>query len=303
MTNTNRRVCWTAVASSIFILSVTSWFVQKQSSIVRHGQAEKCGAIVSDRPIRVESMSAEDIFDYLRWTNSTSCKLAVDFGFWIYSGDGVSAPDGHKAVCLDSPVSPVYGDCLVYSFGINNQWTFDDAMAQFGCQVYSFDPSMAVGRHDRSEKIHFYNIGLGDRNGVHRQTKWNVNTADSIYAMLSQKHGEKLIDVLKLDIELSEWKAIRQMLHSRFLTDKVKQLAVEIHFGADDRLEIFRQRLQILHDLESTDGGQFFRFSSRVNPWLKRSIRILDGKTNYIGYELAWYNSKFYNGQDALART
>ena len=30
--------------------------------------------------------------------------------------------------------------CLVYSFGVGEDFTFDDAMAKRGCEVHSFDP-------------------------------------------------------------------------------------------------------------------------------------------------------------------
>jgi hypothetical protein len=238
-----------------------------------------------------ETMSAEEIFRYLHWTNSTSCLFAVDFGYWIWVGGGVAAPDGHKAVCLDQFISPVYDNCLVYSFGINNQWTFDEAMAKFGCQVHSFDPSMGVGDYNRSRHIHFHNLGLSGKNEVHPTTKWNMKTASSIYQMLG--HQPTLVDVLKMDIEFYEWDAIPQMLQSGFLADKVKQLAVEIHFTANDPLENYQKRVRILQDLESI--GQFVRFSSRPNPGLKRSVFILEGKEEYIGLEIAWYNSRFYN--------
>jgi hypothetical protein len=217
----------------------------------------------------------------------------VDFGFWVAMGVGIAAPDGQKAVCLDRLIAPVYKNCLVYSFGINNQWTFDDAMAQFGCQVYSFDPSMGVSDYDRSQQIHFYNLGLSGKDEIQANTKWKMKTASSIYQMLKHRHGTStLIDVLKMDIEFSEWDAIPQMLRSGFLADKVKQLAVEIHFNANDTLETFRRYAGILQDLETS--GRFVRFSSRPNVGLREQIKILEDKEEYIGMELAWYNSRFY---------
>jgi hypothetical protein len=248
-----------------------------------------------------ESMSAEEVYGYLHWTNSVSCHFAVDFGFGLWIGLGIAAPDGHKAVCLDQIISPVYNNCLVYSFGINHMWTFDEAMELYKCQVFSFDPSMNVKTHDRSPYIHFYNIGLAGENRLDPTTGWNLKTATSIYQMLSSRHGANTpIDVLKMDIEFSEWEALPEMLQSGFLAGKVKQLVVEIHFDADDSLEMFRERTSVLKALESNSSfshinyGGFVRFSSRPNPGLKRPILMLKGKQDYIGLELAWYNSRFY---------
>ena len=116
--------------------------------------------------------------------------------------------------------------------------------------------------------------------------------------MLKSHHGdETIIDVLKMDIEFSEWDAIPEMLQSGFLAEKVKQLAVEIHFKPDDPLETFHRRVQILGNLEATgqdQAGGFVRFSSRPNPWLKRPLQVLGNREGYIGIELAWYNSRYY---------
>ena len=107
---------------------------------------------------------------------------------------------------------------------------------------------------------------------------------------------------MKMDIEYSEWDAIPQMLRSGFLTDKVKQLVVEIHFSPDDSFGTFQQRTHILQNLEAKKGtaersGKFVRFSSRPNPWCLRPISILGGKSDYFCMELACYNSKyFFNG-------
>ncbi|EFX64158.1 hypothetical protein DAPPUDRAFT_118494 [Daphnia pulex] len=130
-----------------------------------------------------------------------------------------------------------------------------------------------------------------------------MKTASSIYEMLATSHGSSaVIDILKMDIEWSEWEAIPQMLRSGFLSDKVKQLAVEIHFNdVGDSLETFQRNVRILQDLEAMTGteqaGKFIRFSSRPNPWCLRPIPILNGKTEYFALELAWfkYNSKYYS--------
>ncbi|KAK4006825.1 hypothetical protein OUZ56_011983 [Daphnia magna] len=285
-----RRISCLVPITTVFMVIVGGW-------LIRHYMTPACYSVTNKE---AESMSAKEIYQYLHWTNSTSCLLAVDFGYGVVTEVGIAAPDGHKAVCLDKLIAPVYNNCLVYSFGINYQWDFDDAMAEYGCQVYSFDPSMGVGDYDRNQHIHFYNIGLAGKDGLDSVTKWNMKTASSIYRMLGHRHGTTaLIDVLKMDIEFFEWEVIPQMLQSGFLADKVKQLAIEIHFYADDTIDTFRRKIAILQNLESLASssvghGKFVRFSSRPNPGLKEAVSILGGEEDYIGLELAWYNSRFY---------
>lgn len=248
----------------------------------------------------ISAAPAREIYDYLHWSNSQSCPSMVDFGFGVFDDGQIAAPDGHKAVCLTDGVAPVYSQCLVYSFGINHQWNFDLAMEKFGCQVYSFDPSMTINQRDPvRRRIRFYRLGLDGQNRLHPTKKWTMRTASSIYEKLSKRHGTRPIDVLKLDVEFAEWDAISQMIQSGFLQDLVKQLAVEIHFLANDTINVFRHRINILKKLEKTSLsssgriGRFVRFSSRPNPWLQRPIAILGGEKDYIGFELAWFNSRF----------
>ncbi|VDI18203.1 Hypothetical predicted protein [Mytilus galloprovincialis] len=48
--------------------------------------------------------------------------------------------DGGWNVCHDKPYRPPV-PCLVYSFGINNDFSFDDFIVKtYGCDVHSFDP-------------------------------------------------------------------------------------------------------------------------------------------------------------------
>lgn len=288
------RLCWVVVAASTILLGI---------GLLRC-QFSDDNEIVSLLRKAAELMSAEEIYRYVHWTNTTACLLAVDFGFLVDISRGLWAADAHngrKAVCLDQTIAPVYKNCLVYSFGVGHQqWTFEEDMAKFGCQVYSFDPSTDVvgdqQQHNRSRNINFYNFGLGDEAEDGR----NLKSAWTIYQMLEDLHGPTtLIDVLKID-DLSEWVTIRQLLLSGFLVENVKQLVAEIHFKADDSLETYRQRARILQDLESPlvtteeSSGRFVRFSSRPHPTTKRPVAILlDGKEEYIGWEMAWYNLRY----------
>lgn len=49
-------------------------------------------------------------------------------GYWYSRGQ---LYDGHKAVCFDD-FSKYSKDCLVYGFGLNKEWSFEENMAKFG---------------------------------------------------------------------------------------------------------------------------------------------------------------------------
>ena len=61
---------------------------------------------------------------------------------YAFGGKEVTLPnkrnvfiDGHKMVCMDPPLMPVRDACTVLSFGIGRDWSFDDYMDAYGCQV------------------------------------------------------------------------------------------------------------------------------------------------------------------------
>ncbi|XP_067652023.1 probable methyltransferase-like protein 24 isoform X2 [Haliotis asinina] len=136
--------------------------------------------------------------------------------------------DGGWEVCNDRQYSPP-NDCLVYSVGINNDFSFDDEISrQYGCEVHSFDPSMNQKSHKRGEKLFFHNIGMSDKN-VHipaNQKGWEMRTLGAMKQELI--HAKRHVHVLKMDIEHWEWKVLPEAIASGFLND-VTILDLELH--------------------------------------------------------------------------
>lgn len=257
------------------------------------------------RQVDMHTLNGQQLTDYFSWSDSGACRLVQDFGGVMVSIGNVPAIDGQKAVCLDRPhLAPSPDKCIAYSFGINNEWSFDEAMEKYGCRVFAFDPSMNVSDHDRSEWIHFYQIALGSKDG----DTWNgrsgvqTRTLDSIHKMLKSRHDSDVIDYLKLDIETAEWDVLPQIVSSGMM-DKVRQLSVEIHLpnGSSNEdqhnepflsLDEYRKLARILQSLENYG---LVRFDSKRNPWsveVGKATGLLGVDAPYA-YEIAWFNNKY----------
>ena len=230
-----------------------------------------------------KKLTSQEIMDYFFWSNASSCQLAHDFGGGIMKNP--SGFDGQKAVCLDPLVRPPVNDCIVYSFGISNEWSFDQAMENYGCRVYAFDPSMGKGNHKHSRNIQFFNLGLSDRDYT-TENGWEMKTLSSIYKMLVPHHGKKIIDYLKMDIESSEWVVLPHLISSGMLA-KVRQLGVEIHFA--NRYDTREEMISRVNVLKSVEDAGMIRFDSKYNMWSIGWIDSLDSYTGPDCFEIAFF--------------
>ena len=235
------------------------------------------------KDVNVDRLTPPEMVDYLQWPNSSSCRLFNQFG-----GVAMSySIDGQKSVCLDTEVRPYPGNCLVYSFGINNEWSFEDQMEEYGCDVFAFDPSMNKTYFRRGYKIHFFENALGDR-VVTNQKGWKVKRLSDLYQMVKLFHGpNRIIDYLKIDIESDEWKALPEILRSGMMAN-VRQLGVEVHLPRNGTLADVRSVIRIIRSLE--DYGMV-RFDSKINALTETWMDGLN-MTTYWAYEIAWYNNR-----------
>ncbi|XP_068246317.1 uncharacterized protein [Palaemon carinicauda] len=155
-----------------------------------------------------------------------NCKSRRDFG----------VASGGKVVCMDNEMHLEPNDCRVLSFGINNEWSFDDSFAKFGCKVYSFDPTMGKQDHQRSKNVQFFNLGISNITGQRRVgmgRHFGYFDVDR-YGHILERIGltDKTIDYLKLDVELSELDFFQDVFtNTPHLLKNIRQLAVELHHG------------------------------------------------------------------------
>ena len=67
--------------------------------------------------------------------------------------------------------------CLVYSFGISNDYAFDLTMGRLGCEVHMFDPTVSYP-YEFSKNVYFHNWGLY---GGNIQTSYSMKFKSKYY--------------------------------------------------------------------------------------------------------------------------
>lgn len=143
---------------------------------------------------------------------------------------------------------------IVYSVGVGEDISFEkDLMKQFDCSISIFDPTPKSWQFVESQKLNpklkYYNWGLSSFDGPQRfylPKDENMISGSLVQAkhlnsepiflqmktlMSTMKHlGDNHIDLLKLDIEGSEYEIIEEIIEQRL---DVKQIAVEFHHFFD----------------------------------------------------------------------
>ena len=169
-------------------------------------------------------------------TSQTSCTVLRRFGGRWLSPCGFL--DGEKMVCMDSLFDAVQrGKCLVYSFGLGDDWDFEESMAKLGCTVRAFDPNVKRPS-SLHENVHFKALGLGGSSGKLKNGAPDGTTRMMDVMTLSESmklFGDeaKEITYLKVDVEGAEFLALPQMIESGIFS-QVRQMGIEMHTGSNN---------------------------------------------------------------------
>lgn len=153
-----------------------------------------------------------------------------EYGGWAIAGDSLAK------------------DSIIYSFGVGEDVTFDlSLIGKYGCDVYGFDPtprSLAwVKSQSLDPRFKMVPVGLGAANGEFEffsqeneayvsfstETRGRgvaVKCPVKSLATLMKELGHDHVDLLKMDIEGSEYEVIDELRKNPV---PVKQILVEFH--------------------------------------------------------------------------
>ena len=193
----------------------------------------------------------------------------------------LAKPGAEKGWMVCSDLIPRGG--IAYSFGVGANVAWDVAMIeQFGTEVHAFDPtpeSIAwVAQQQLPEKFHFHEYGIAAFDGTlnfyppkkpgrmhFSQDPQKYNRPDQppipgrvlrLSTILKQL-GHSHIDVLKLDVEGTEFDCIPDLLQSGI---EIGQLLIEVHYHHPTRS--FDEGVRLLRQIEAA-GFACFDISPR----------------------------------------
>lgn len=212
----------------------------------------------------------------------TTCKEVKRFGH---------ASDGGWDVCTDNID---FASCIVYSVGIKDDTSFDEAMVAAGCKVFAFDPTIGRATGDdlgkgieffawklaASSDDSFYQSSLG--------TRWPNVTTSSLGGFM-HRLGHTHVDILKMDVEGYEWQILEQWARMGFMGTKptacppFNMLMAELHFDAIGPTTLAGH----IGRLRELRAAGFEPYSLREN-WRYCDIRSIQGVELFGCVEMGW---------------
>lgn len=176
---------------------------------------------------------------------------------------------------------------IIYSFGIGEDLSFSEAMIDRGGTVYAFDPTPKSIKYVKEHKLfentnfHFLPYGLSDKNGKEKfnlpiRSEWvsgsvishqyvndknvievEMRTIRTIMKELNHSH----IDILKLDIEGSEFKVMNNIWDPSLDTINLDYICLETH----ERFFVSHEKEYIEKFYSNMNNSGFFDFYGMDN--------------------------------------
>jgi hypothetical protein len=109
-----------------------------------------------------------------------------------------------------------------------DDWDFEEAMADLGCTVHAYDPTVTRPENVKNPNIHFHPVGIHSENGQNFEG-YMFQTLDTLIKANGDEN--RTITYLKMDVEGAELTSLGQILKSDVL-ENIQQIGIEMHTGA-----------------------------------------------------------------------
>ena len=186
-------------------------------------------------------LSEDDFIDHFQRIIALPLQTVCNVGKWVSLKrwhPECGSTDGERYLCMDNFYNDILNNkCIIYSFGIGDNYEFEELMGSVGCVVHAYDPTVNLPSSP-AKNVYFIKLGLGHYKG---RTELILNHAANMRsemlpittlkdAIFNNGDLGKEITYLKVDIESSEIKAIPDWIRSGVL-ENVRQIGMELHTG------------------------------------------------------------------------
>ncbi|KAH6716043.1 methyltransferase domain-containing protein [Leptodontidium sp. MPI-SDFR-AT-0119] len=208
-----------------------------------------------------------------------------DGGKWVC---GMSLYESKPAVVVSNPHQPKRPSTIIYSFGVNDESTFEaEMLARIpSAQIFAYDFSVErIGSQippAHSARVHFSKVGLGGKDESAKTPPFFT------LQTLMDQNKHTYIDILKIDIEGGEYEALDAFMDACDRTGgnfPIGQVMIELHL-VDDLHVNFERFTKWWERLEG--------FGMRPT-WLEinlLAVTLGNGKTDPRCVEYVWVNAK-----------
>jgi FkbM family methyltransferase len=180
---------------------------------------------------------AKRLSDKLRREIYKFIHIDIVSGAKIYPNHGVLEKIGSEYGGWIVPINTIKSDSICYCVGVGEDITFDLGLIdKFGCTVFAYDPTPRAAEHVKkfarsyANNFKYFEVGLWDRDEIVRfyapsnsehvsHSALNLQNTDRYFEaqckrlstlMMENRHSK--IDLLKLDIEGAEYKAVESII-------------------------------------------------------------------------------------------
>ncbi|GAB1295050.1 Probable methyltransferase-like protein 24 [Apodemus speciosus] len=172
--------------------------------------------------------------------------------------------------------------CRLYSLGLGSDDTrFEVSMANGGCEVHRFDPSIKAAHVLESQRLWHHRLSIDWRDPHPAVAAQKPHSHTRKLGSILNEFGHHKIDVLKADLESAEWKVLENLILEDVL-EQIGQLVFEIHLhwpgfevrGSESGVvrfwysllkELERKHFRLFHTYKDLSKPQLFLEKDRFN--------------------------------------